>query len=159
MAPGVVLMICATPPLPLPPWAVDGQLMVELVPSFQSVAAPNVRAREKFAVVPDESERTARLIGVLGRLTPGLSALIAESFQVLILPWKMFAIVGMSSFRWLTTERLYDIVIGPSMTGKYSTVFPLKFPTSSEGIGESEPANWTTPEARSERPLPEPPPP
>src|SRR5215471_1675950 len=121
MAPGVVLTICATPPLPLPPCALEGQLMVELVPSFQSVAAPNVRAREKFAVVPEESERTARLIGVLGRLTPGLSDLIAGSFQVLVLP--------------------------------------LKFPTSSEGIGESEPANWTTPAARSERPLPEPPPP
>src|SRR5215467_6244515 len=127
MAPGVVFTICATPPLPLPPWAVDGQLMVELVASIQLLAVPNVRGREKF--------------------------------QVLILPWKMLAMVGMSSFRLLTPERLYDIVIGPSMTGKYSTVFPLKFATSSEGIGESEPANWTTPEARSERPLPEPPPP
>src|SRR5215469_14778031 len=113
MAPGVVLTICATPPLPLPPCALDGQLMVELVPSFQSLAAPSVRAREKFAVVPEESERTARAIGVLGRFTPELSALIAGSFQVLILPWKIFAIVGISSIRLPTTERLYDIVIGP----------------------------------------------
>src|SRR5215471_464353 len=159
MAPGVVLTICATPPLPLPACAVDGQLMVELLPSFQSLPAACSRKSEKFAVVPDESERTASAIGVLGRLTPELSALIAGSFQVLILPWKMPAMTGGSSFRLLTPDRLYDSVIGPSMTGKYSTVLPLKFATSSEGIGESEPANWTTPAARSERPLPEPPPP
>src|SRR5215470_9874913 len=159
MAPGVVLMICATPPLPLPACALEGQLIVELVPSFQVLAAASVRNREKFAVVPEESERTARAIGVLGRLTPGLSALIAGSFQVLMWPWKMFAMVGMSSFRLLTPDTLYDTVIGPSMTGKYSTVLPLKLATSSEGIGESDPANWTTPAARSERPLPEPPPP
>ena len=98
------------------------------------------------------------VIGVLGRLTPELSALMAGSFHFVILPWKMFAMVVGSSFRLLTPDRLYDIVIGPSMIGKYSTVLPLKFATSSEGIGESEPANWTTPAARSERPLPEPPP-
>src|SRR5215467_930012 len=159
MDPGVDLTICATPPLPLPACALEGQLMVELVPSFQVLAAASVRNREKFAVVPEESERTAREIGVLGRLTPGLIALSAGSFHVLILPWKMPAIVGASSFRLLTPDRLYDIVIGPSMTGKYSTVLPLKFATSSEGIGESEPAKLTTPAARSERPLPEPPPP
>ena len=46
------------------------------------------------------------------------------------------------------------------ITGKYSTVgLPLKLDASSDGIGESEPANWTVPEARSVRPLPEPPPP
>src|SRR5215469_16727837 len=111
MAPGVVLMICATPPLPLPACALEGQLMVELEPSFQ-VGADSVRNREKFAVVPEESERTARAIGVLGRLTPGLSALIAGSFQVLMWPWKMFAMVGMSSFRLLTPDTLYDTVIG-----------------------------------------------
>ena len=50
-------------------------------------------------------------------------------------------------------------MIGPTMTGKYSTFLPLKFAVSSDGIGESEPANWTVPAARSVRPLPEPPPP
>src|SRR5215831_6946030 len=136
-------MICATPPLPLPAWAVDGQLMVELLPSFQSLPAAIWRNSEKFAVVPDESERTARAMGVLGRLTPGLSDLIAGSFQFLILPWKMSAMVFGSSFRpLLTPDRLYDTVIGPTATGKYSTVLPLKLAFSSEGIGESEPANW-----------------
>src|SRR5579859_2031289 len=159
MAPGVLLTICATPPLPLPACALEGQLMVELLPSFQTLGAAVWRNSEKFAVVPEESERTARLIGVLGSLTPGLSALIAGSLQLLILPWKMFAMVGASSFRVVTPGRLYDMVIGPRRTGKYSTVLPLKFAASAEGIGESEPAKLTTPEARSVRPLPEPPPP
>ena len=43
----------------------------------------------KFCVVPEESERTAMVIGVLGRVTPGLSAAIAELFHVVILAWKM----------------------------------------------------------------------
>src|SRR6266581_1651890 len=149
MAPGVVLTICATPPLPLPAWAAEGQLMVEELPSFQSLPAACIRNREKFAVVPDESERTARMIGVLGRLTPGLIALIAGSFHLVILAWKMSAMTAGSSFRLLTPDRLYDIVIGPTRMGKYSTVLPLKFAVSSGGIGESELANWTTPEARS----------
>src|ERR1700747_3223883 len=140
MAPGVVLTICATPPLPMPAWAPDGQLMVELLPSFQTLGVAVMRNSEKFAVVPEESERTARLMGVLGSLTPGLIAAIAGSFHFLILPWKMFAMVCASSFRLLTPDRLYDIVMGPSMTGKYSTVLPLKLAVSVGGMGESEPA-------------------
>ena len=57
----------------------------------------------KPAVVPEESERWITVIGVLGSDTPGLSALIAASFQVLILPRKISAIVGPSSFRPLLT--------------------------------------------------------
>ena len=49
--------------------------------------------------------------------------------------------------------------MGPITTGKYSTVLPVKFDASLAGIGESEPAKWTVPAARSVRPLPEPPPP
>ena len=48
-------------------------------------------------VVPDESERCTTVIDVLGRLMPGLSALIAASFHVLIWPWKILAMVGPSS--------------------------------------------------------------
>ncbi len=40
----------------------------------------------KPEVVPEESERCITVIAVLGRLTPGLSALISGSFQLLILP-------------------------------------------------------------------------
>ena len=55
---------------------------------------PSTRNWEKFAVVPEESERWAMVIAVLGRLTPGLSAVIAGSFHVVILPEKMFAMTG-----------------------------------------------------------------
>src|SRR5580692_1265033 len=140
MAPAVDLTICATPGLPMPARAVDGHLTVELLPSVHVLGTASLRNRVKFAVVPEESERTAMVIGVLGRLTPGLSAAMAGSFQVLIWPWKIFAMVVASSFRLLTPDRLYAIVIGPMMTGKYSTVLPLKSGTSVAGIGESEPA-------------------
>src|ERR1700693_6204215 len=139
MAPAVDLTTCATPALPMPARAVDGHLMVELLPSFHTLGTASLRNRVKFCVVPEESERTAIVIGVLGRLTPGLSALMAASFQVLIWPWKIFAMVVGSSFRLLTPVRLYAIVIGPMMTGKYSTVLPLRRGTSVAGIGESEP--------------------
>ena len=60
--------------------------MVELLPSVHALPAAFSRYKEKFCVVPEESERTAMVIGVLGRLTPGLSAAIAELFQDVILP-------------------------------------------------------------------------
>ena len=123
--------------------------MVELLPSVHTLGAAVWRYREKFWVVPEESERTAVVIGVLGRLTPGLIAVIAELFQLVILPWKMFAMTSGVSFRLLTPDRLYAIEIGPITTGKYSTVLPLKLDSSAAGIGESEPAKLTTPEARS----------
>src|SRR5205085_4948321 len=82
----------------------------------------STRNSVKFWVVPEESDLTARVIAVLGRLTPELSALIFGSFQVLILPEKMPAMVAGDSFRLLTPDRLYAIVIGPMMTGKYRIV-------------------------------------
>jgi len=133
--------------------------MVELLPSVHALPAAFSRYREKFCVVPEESERTAIVIGLLGRLTPELSAAIAGSFHLVILPWKMFARTVASSFRLLTPDRLYETVIGPRKTGKYSTVLPAKFDSSAVGTGESEPAKLVTPEDRSVRPLPEPPPP
>src|ERR1700722_3712825 len=106
MEPGVDLTICARPLPPSPARAVDGNLMVEPVPSVHALPAASTRYWEKFAVVPEESERTARVIVVLGRLTPGLSAAIAEAFQVVIVPWKIPARVVASSFRLLTLGRL-----------------------------------------------------
>src|SRR5215469_10284293 len=105
MAPLVCLMIDATPPFCAPSRAVDGNLMVVPLPSFQLGAAV-FRYRLKFAVVPEESERTAGVIAVEGSVTPGLSALIAGSFQVLMVPWKMPAITVAFSFRLLTSCRL-----------------------------------------------------
>src|SRR6266576_3243477 len=118
MAPAVVLMICATPPLALPPRLVAGQLMVESLPSFQTPGAPSTRNWEKFWVVPDESERRAMMIAVLGSLRPEFSAAIFGSFHLVILAWKMSAMTGASSFRPLTPGRLYETVIGPITTGK-----------------------------------------
>src|SRR5215831_3819897 len=105
MAPVVVLTICATPPLPLPPRLVAGQLIVESLPSVQTPGAASTRNWEKFAVVPEESERRAIVISVLGRLTPEFCDAIFGSFHFMILPWKMPPRVGPSSF-------------GPVLTGK-----------------------------------------
>src|SRR5262249_31633529 len=99
MAPAVVLTICATPPLALPPPLFAGQLMVESPPSFQPPGAPSTRNSEKFWVVPEESERRAMVIVVLGSFMPGFCDVIFGSFHLVILAWKMSAMVGASSFR------------------------------------------------------------
>src|ERR1700734_4086312 len=106
MAPVVVFTIWARPLPPSPARAVDGHLTVELVPSFQALPAASTRYCDKFAVVPEESERVASVIVVLGRLRPGLSAVIAELFQVVIWPWKICARTVASSFRPLIPGRL-----------------------------------------------------
>src|SRR5260370_8507153 len=92
MAPAVDLTICATPGLPMPARAVDGHLMVELLPSVHTLGTASLRNRVKFCVVPEESERTAMVIGVLGRLTPELSDARAGWFHLVLLPCKIFAI-------------------------------------------------------------------
>src|ERR1700677_1964803 len=102
MESGVDLTIAARPLPPSPACAVDGHLMVEAVPSFQALPAASTRYWEKFAVVPDESERTARVMVLLGRLALGLRALIALLFQVVILPWKICARSDAVSFRAVT---------------------------------------------------------
>ena len=48
----------------------------------------------------------AMVIAGLGSLAPELRAAIAGSFQVLIVPWKILAMVGPSSLRLLTPDRL-----------------------------------------------------
>ena len=50
-------------------------------------------------VVPEPSERCTTVMPVAGSLTPGLSAAICGSFQVLIEPAKMLATTGPESFR------------------------------------------------------------
>src|ERR1700729_3123905 len=118
MAPAVDLTICATPPLPSPPRLLEGQLMVELVPGFHTLGTASCRNKEKFAVVPEESERRGIGIAGLGSLAPGVIFAIAGSFHFVILAWKMSAMTVGVSFRVVTPGRLYDIVIGPMMTGK-----------------------------------------
>src|SRR5712691_8015794 len=111
-------MICATPPLPLPPRLVAGQLMTELLPSVHPLPPASTRNWEKLAVVPDESERWAMVIAVLGSEAPGLSAMIDGSFHVLILPSKMPAMVGPDNCSLLTPDRLYETVTGAITSGK-----------------------------------------
>src|ERR1700722_4227187 len=157
MAPVVFLTPAATALPPSLACAVDGNLMVEPVPSFHELAAASTRYWEKLAVVPDPSERTSRVIEVLGRLALGLSALIAGSFQVLISPWKIAERTDAWSFRPVTPGRLYAMEIGPICTGKYRTVLPAgTLEASDAGMGESEPAYSTVLEYRSLRPVPEP---
>ena len=72
----------------------------------------------KFCVVPEESDRTAMVIAVLGRLDAGVVRRDRRVVPVVILPWKMPAMTGADSFRLLTPDRLYDTVIGPITTGK-----------------------------------------
>src|ERR1700743_3125531 len=106
MEPGVPFTIEPPPPLPMPPRLLDGQLMVESLPSFHTPGADLTRNSEKFWVVPEESERRAMVIAVPGSVTPGVSALLVGSFQVLIWAWKILAMVGPSSLRLLTPDRL-----------------------------------------------------
>src|SRR5271154_1715980 len=106
MESAVVLTICATALPPSPACAVDGQVMVEAVPSFHALPAASTRYWEKFAVVPEPSERTASVIVVPGRLRPGLRALIAGASQVVIVPWKIPARTVAFSFSPVMPDRL-----------------------------------------------------
>src|SRR3974390_3475951 len=136
MAPLVLLMMVATPPLPLPPTEAEGQLIVDDEPSVHTPGALFTRNSEKFWVVPDESERRAMVMWVLGSVTPGFKAPMAGSFHVVIWAWKILAMVGPSSLRFETPDRWYDMVIGAITTGKYSTV-PSKLDCWLAGMGES----------------------
>src|ERR1700735_365206 len=115
----VALTAAATALPPSLAWADFGKEMVEEVPSVQSLPAASTRYWEKLAVVPDESERTSRLIEELGRLALGLRALIAGSFQVVILPEKISASTVASSFRSVASGTLCP----------YRSVRPVPEPT------------------------------
>src|SRR5947209_1273265 len=90
--------MAATPELPFPP-VPTGHLTILPFPTdaFQAGLTSDRYVVNPW-VVPEESDRWATVIAVLGRFMPGLSALIAGSFHDLTLPTKMFAIVGPSSF-------------------------------------------------------------
>src|ERR1700722_2109862 len=109
MEPEVDLTDAATALPPVLARADFGNEMIDEVPSDQWLGAASTRYWEKLAVVPEESARTSRLIEELGRLAPGLRALIAGSLQVVILPEKIPARTVASSFRPLTPDRLYAI--------------------------------------------------
>src|SRR5262245_5946739 len=156
MAPSVWLMIWATPEFPLPAWVSAGHWTVEPLPSVQEDGAAVIRYWVKFCVVPEPSDRCATVMLVDGSVTPGLSAAMAGSFQVLMVLEKILAIVSADSCSLSTPFRLYETVIGPSSTGKYR-IGSAGLSLSAKAA--SEPAKLTTFWARSVRPLPEPPPP
>src|SRR5690348_2134346 len=89
MPPSVDFTAFATPsdlglPSPLPVQVLPGS-------AVQSLGAAALRYLVKFSVVPDSSERKKTLTGSFGRVTPGLTAAIALSFQEVILPLKICA--------------------------------------------------------------------
>ena len=98
--------IWATPALPLPAWVSAGHSTVEPLFSVQTLGEATVSQPVKFCVVPEPSERWATVMFVLGRVTPGLSAAMAGSFQVLMSRWKILAIVSAESWSLSTPWRL-----------------------------------------------------
>ncbi len=66
----------------------------------------------KFAVVPDLSERCTGVMARSGSVTPSFVAAIAGSFQFVIVPAKMPAIVAGSRLSESTPSRLNAIAIG-----------------------------------------------
>src|SRR2546423_6613599 len=105
MGPLVAFTIWATPALPLPPWVSAGHSTV--APDLRVHAGPAAtRNLVKFSVVPEPSERWATTIGVGGKVVPGLSPAIAALSHVLMVRWKMPAIVSGESLSVFTSDRL-----------------------------------------------------
>src|SRR5690349_16784057 len=93
MAPSVRSIVATIRLLPFSARPPDAfQVLPE--PWLQSGPAVPARNLVKLSVVPELSDRCTVLIGVAGRATPGLSRLIAGSFQATIRPSKMRAIVS-----------------------------------------------------------------
>src|SRR3984893_3390772 len=109
MPPAVLLTTASTPALLAPAlnWAVVGQVGPVPAPILDLNSGLTVeRNVVKMYVVPEPSERCTMVIGVFGRVTPGLSALISALFQAASLPWKMAASVWALRFRVATPGRL-----------------------------------------------------
>src|SRR5580658_1134926 len=75
--------------------------------AVQSVGSTLDRYNVKLRVVPEPSERWTGVIFKLGKVTPGLSLTRAGSFQLVILPAKIWAsVVPLKSRVLLTPLRL-----------------------------------------------------
>src|SRR5689334_7418351 len=112
MLPSVDWMICATPRLPLPAWVEESQFTVSPRPNVHVPTAALVRKPVKLLVVPEPSDRCTTVIDVLGRVTPGLSAAMAGSFQFLICTWKILASVAGLNWRSFWFFTLNETVMG-----------------------------------------------
>src|SRR4051812_25216440 len=157
MAPDACFTAAVTPSEPLAPWPV-GHGTSLAAPAFHTFGDAAVRYPVKAAVVPEPSERCTTWIPVAGRLAAELSALMAGSFQVLILPAKMPASVSGESFRSLRPERLYSTAIPPADHGTVVTWPPLATaPCSSVALmGTSVAPKSMVPAVNCWMPAPEP---
>src|SRR5882672_4751972 len=120
MPPAVLLTTWSTPALFAPAlnWAVVGQVGPVPAPILDLNSALTVdRYVVKMYVVPEPSERWTIVIGVDGRLTPGLSALISALFQAESLPRKMSARVWALRFRLVTPGTLKMTATAPRAVG------------------------------------------
>src|ERR1700704_5782487 len=106
------------PEFPVAPCVPAGQLTVEPLPIVHAAGAALVRKLVKFAVVPELSLRWTTVIGVVGSLADGLSALIAASSQVVMAAEKILPMVSGDHLSFDTPARLYDTVIGATTVGK-----------------------------------------
>src|SRR3954447_25998069 len=92
-------MQAATPSLPLAPVPVGHWTDLSVPRPLSHSLDWAATSLLKFAVVPDSSERWHTVIVSFGGCRPELPAAIFGSFQVLIFPRKMSAIVAPSSLR------------------------------------------------------------
>ncbi len=73
---------------------------------------------------PEPSERTTGTIVLAGSESPGLSAAIAGSFQLVMAPVKIFVTLSPDSrrfvTRWPAMVRLYMNTVPPAVTGMYA---------------------------------------
>src|SRR5260370_15514045 len=125
MAPAVPLTTPSTPALLAPAlnWAVVGHVGPVPAPILDLNSGLTVdRNVVKMYVVPEPSERWTTVIGVEGRLTPGLSALISALFQAESLPWKMSARVWALRCRFVRPGRLKMTATAPRAVGMFRIV-------------------------------------
>src|SRR4051794_26412054 len=160
MPPGALLTAAVTPSEPFAAWP-PGHCSSLPVPSFQS--PPDVASRnlDRMSVLPELSERCTGWTGVAGSCTPGLSAAIFGSFQVLIVPEKMPDRTAGDSLRFWTPGRLYVKTIAPAVMGMWIALLPVPQRVSaafcsSSFISESLPAKSTWLSLKDWMPAPEP---
>src|ERR1700753_923102 len=103
--PGVFLMAAEVPSLPLAP-SPTPPLNDFPPPLPQAPSEAPSRYCWKLSVVPDWSLRNTTWMGRSGSAVPALSAVIAGSFHVLMVPLKIFAVVGPSRFSEVTPVTL-----------------------------------------------------
>ena len=88
---------CAFSPARPPGHVPDG-------PSGHASGAASCRYSVKFSVVPESSARLTAVTGVSGSSTPGFWLAMAGSFQILISPRKIAAIVAASRLREVESD-------------------------------------------------------